>query len=193
MAVSHCRRVNANEIRQNQECHNSNTLKRGYSLPRSDTMGLLHLNSKPNLANERELKVAIYCHISNPLKRWKVGKLVPWKMILELIKTLIVILHVSYNTTPLFIITFSLLLQTILFLVTVPNGREKFFVESRVVFEELFIKSFNPSDITKVTYTAFSPQQLLSEISYVSERVSNLHQISCTCKLPEFLFWLCKV
>ena len=167
--------MNTNEDHQNEVSHHPKTLKNSgtrYSLQRSDTIGLLHLSSKPNLANERELKVAIYCHISNPLKRWKVGKLIPWKMILELIKTFVVILHVSYNyTKPLFVVSF---LQTILFLVTVPNGREKFFIKSRVVFEELFIKSFDPSDTTKVTYTAFSPQQLFSEISYVSERVNTI-------------------
>ena len=143
-----------------------------YSLQRNASPGQLELNSKPNLTNERDLKVAIYCHISNPLKRWKVGRFVPWKMILQVIKTLIVILQVSYNKLLLFIaINFSSL-QAGLFLVTVPNEREIFIVESRVVLEELFVKSFNPSDITKLTYTAFSPQQLFSEISYASERVS---------------------
>lgn len=165
--------MNANKVHQNEANRRPkllNTSGTRYSLQRSDTIGLLHLSSKPNLANERELKVAIYCHISNPLKRWKVGKLIPWKMILELIKTLVVILHVSYKLCYASLSYYFL--QTILFLVTIPNGREKFFIKSRIVFEELFIKSFNPSDTTQVTYTAFSPQQLFSEISYVSERVS---------------------
>ena len=140
-----------------------------YSLQRNTTPGLLELKAKPDLTNERDLKVAIYSHISNPLKRWKVGRFVPWKMILQVIKTLTVILQVSYNKLLLFIFTS---LQACLFLVTVPNEREIFLVESRVVFENLFIKSFDPSDTIKLTYTAFSPQQLFSEISYAAERVS---------------------
>lgn len=78
-----------------------------YSLQRNSTPGLLELKTKPNLINERDLKVAIYCHISNPLKRWKVGRFVPWKMIMQVIKTLIVILQVSYNKLTLFIFTIN--------------------------------------------------------------------------------------
>ena len=86
-----------------------------YSLQRSDSVGLLNVKSKADLTNERELKVALYCHISNPLKRWKVGRYLPWSMILQVIKTVVVLIHVSirtiiffsftsYSSTPCFII-----------------------------------------------------------------------------------------
>ena len=66
-----------------------------YSLQRSDSVGLLNVKSKADLTNERELKVALYCHISNPLKRWKVGRYLPWSMILQITKTVVVLIHVS--------------------------------------------------------------------------------------------------
>ena len=68
---------------------------RGYSVQRSDSVGLLNVKSKADLTNERELKVALYCHISNPLKRWKVGRYPPWRMGLQVVKTLVVLIHVS--------------------------------------------------------------------------------------------------
>lgn len=45
--------------------------------------------------NELELKAALYFHICNPLKRWKVEKLVPYKLVLQVIKTFLLVAQVS--------------------------------------------------------------------------------------------------
>ena len=45
--------------------------------------------------NELELKASLYFHICNPLKRWKVEKLVPYKLVLQIVKTVLLIVQVS--------------------------------------------------------------------------------------------------
>ena len=59
---------------------------------------LTHLKSRLKLhdlsQNELELKAALYFHICNPLKRWKVEKLVPYKLVLQIIKTFLLVAQV---------------------------------------------------------------------------------------------------
>ena len=47
--------------------------------------------------NERELKANLYFHISNPLKRWKVEKRLPVKLLLQIVKTFCLIVQVGNN------------------------------------------------------------------------------------------------
>ena len=46
------------------------------------------------VSDEIKLKIALYNHICNPLKRWKVGHVVPYKLILELCKTFLALAQV---------------------------------------------------------------------------------------------------
>lgn len=66
----------------------------------SSTIEKLHrLKSRLKLSdlstNELELKASLYFHICNPLKRWKLEKLVPYKLVLQMIKTVFLIAQVS--------------------------------------------------------------------------------------------------
>ena len=45
--------------------------------------------------NELELKANIFYHIGNPLKRWRVEKVVPGKLVLQLLKTFCLIVQVA--------------------------------------------------------------------------------------------------
>lgn len=45
--------------------------------------------------NELELKANLYWHIGTPIKRWKIEKQVPMKLVLQLLKTLCLIVQVS--------------------------------------------------------------------------------------------------
>lgn len=60
---------------------------------------LQHLQSTLDLdhlaKNEQELKANLYFHISNPLKRWKVEKRLPIKLLLQVLKTLCLIVQVG--------------------------------------------------------------------------------------------------
>ena len=42
-----------------------------------------------------ELKANLYFHIGNPIKRWKIEKVIPVKLILQLVKTLFLIVQVK--------------------------------------------------------------------------------------------------
>lgn len=55
------------------------------------------LNLNVLAQNELELKANIFYHIGNPLKRWRVEKVVPGKLVLQLLKTFCLIVQV--NTT----------------------------------------------------------------------------------------------
>ncbi len=44
--------------------------------------------------NELELKASLYFHICNPLKRWKVEKLFPYKLVLQIVKTIFLVTQV---------------------------------------------------------------------------------------------------
>ncbi len=44
--------------------------------------------------NEVELKANLYFHIGNPIKRWKVERVVPIKLLLQLLKTFCLIVQV---------------------------------------------------------------------------------------------------
>lgn len=46
--------------------------------------------------NELELKASLYFHICNPLKRWKVEKLVPYKLVLQVVKTVFLVVQVIF-------------------------------------------------------------------------------------------------
>lgn len=47
--------------------------------------------------NEVELKANLYFHIGNPIKRWKIERVIPIKLILQVIKTFSLIAQVKYN------------------------------------------------------------------------------------------------
>ena len=47
--------------------------------------------------NEINLKEALYYHICDPIERWRVKKVVPYKCILQIIKTLLILLQVCIN------------------------------------------------------------------------------------------------
>ncbi len=44
--------------------------------------------------NELELKANLYFHIGNPIKRWKIERVIPVKLLLQLVKTLCLIIQV---------------------------------------------------------------------------------------------------
>ena len=44
--------------------------------------------------SEVELKANLFFHIGNPLKRWKIERVVPVKLILQLIKTVCLVVQV---------------------------------------------------------------------------------------------------
>ena len=44
--------------------------------------------------NEVELKANLFYHIGNPIKRWKIEKVIPVKLILQLIKTACLVIQV---------------------------------------------------------------------------------------------------
>lgn len=41
-----------------------------------------------------ELKANLYFHICNPIKRWKIERVIPIKLILQLVKTLCLVVQV---------------------------------------------------------------------------------------------------
>ena len=49
--------------------------------------------------NEIELKANLYFHIGNPIKRWKVDRVVPVKLLLQLLKTFCLIVQVASAIT----------------------------------------------------------------------------------------------
>ena len=49
--------------------------------------------------NELELKANIFYHIGNPIKRWRVEKVVPGKLVLQLLKTFCLIAQVNINVS----------------------------------------------------------------------------------------------
>ena len=53
-----------------------------------------HLEFDQLAKNELELKANMYFHIGNPIKRWRVEKVVPIKLLLQLLKTFCVITQV---------------------------------------------------------------------------------------------------
>ena len=61
---------------------------------------LTHFKSRLKLhdlsQNELELKAALYFHICNPLKRWRVEKLVPYKLVLQVFKTFLLVVQVFH-------------------------------------------------------------------------------------------------
>ena len=52
--------------------------------------------------NELELKANLYWHIATPIKRWKVERQVPVKLVLQLLKTLVLIVQVRAKTIGVF-------------------------------------------------------------------------------------------
>lgn len=62
---------------------------------------LQRLKTESNLdvlaRNELELKANVFYHIGNPLKRWRVEKVVPGKLVLQLLKTFCLIVQVSIS------------------------------------------------------------------------------------------------
>lgn len=55
-------------------------------IPRVDIRDLIN--------NEINLKEALYYHICDPIERWKVKRVVPYKFILQIIKTVLILLQV---------------------------------------------------------------------------------------------------
>ena len=68
--------------------------------PRPHHKKLQRLQSQLDLddlsKNELELKANLFYHIGNPIKRWKVEKVVPMKLVLQLLKTVCLLIQV-YN------------------------------------------------------------------------------------------------
>lgn len=44
--------------------------------------------------NEPELKANLYFHIGNPIKRWRIERVIPIKLILQLVKTVVLVIQV---------------------------------------------------------------------------------------------------
>ena len=132
--------------------------------------------------NELELKASLYFHICNPLKRWKVEKLVPYKLVLQVVKTLLLVMQVSWytgtGTLCQIVITnqsnCSLLLhQVVLFTYIAANERAVYMFQSNLLFQELFIRSYvadnaRPSN----AFLVRTQDQVLAEITYAIERVN---------------------
>ena len=57
-----------------------------------------------------------------------------------------------------------------LFTLTISHQRAKFFFESRGVFENLFLKNFDPEH-PRTSYTAYTIPDVLDEIDYIATRV----------------------
>ena len=64
--------------------------------------------------NELELKASLYFHICNPLKRWKVEKLVPYKLVLQIAKTILLITQVILTQVELAIAKTVLLITQVI-------------------------------------------------------------------------------
>ena len=62
---------------------------------------LKKLQSRLNLnelaQNELELKTTLFYHIGNPIKRWRVERVVPGKLVVQLLKTFCLIVQVYYS------------------------------------------------------------------------------------------------
>lgn len=128
---------------------------------------LQHLQSALDLdhlaKNEQELKANLYFHISNPLKRWKVEKRLPIKLLLQVLKTL------------------CLIVQLALFTGTIPYQRAEFFYDSREVFENLFLINFEPQEEdgpARPTYCAYTSTDILNELEYLATRYYELQYIT---------------
>ena len=52
------------------------------------------LNLEALAQNELELKANLFYHIGNPIKRWRVEKVVPGKLVLQLLKTFCLVVQV---------------------------------------------------------------------------------------------------
>lgn len=68
-------------------CRVARELHRRYSI-------FPNINYDELVSDEIMLKTALYNHICNPLKRWQVGRIVPYKLFLQLFKTILVLIQV---------------------------------------------------------------------------------------------------
>ena len=66
-----------------------------HPLKKLNTQTSLDLHELAN--SELSLKASLYFHISNPIKRWKVERLVPIKLLLQLLKTAVFIIQVHLS------------------------------------------------------------------------------------------------
>jgi len=65
----------------------------------------------------------------------------------------------------------------VLFTLTISHQRARFFFESRGVFENLFLKNFDPEQ-PRTTYTAYTIPDVLDEIDYIATRYHKLPDIT---------------
>ncbi|CAI7993502.1 Mucolipin-1 [Geodia barretti] len=108
--------------------------------------------------NELELKANLYWHIATPIKRWKVERQVPIKLILQLLKTLV------------------LIVQAVLFTETIVHKRGEFFFDSRIVFESVFVVDFDPESVLQ-QQTLYSIQDVAKELEFIATNYYRLPEV----------------
>ncbi|XP_011402441.1 PREDICTED: mucolipin-3-like [Amphimedon queenslandica] len=124
---------------------------------------LKHLKSRLKLhdlsQNELELKAALYFHICNPLKRWKVEKLVPYKLVLQVIKT------------------FLLVAQVLLFAYSTSNHRSVFLYNSGLLFDQLLSRNTSIVSYGTVRYS-YTQSSLTADMDHLLDRYYQLPNIT---------------
>ncbi|KAL5467000.1 hypothetical protein EMCRGX_G031165 [Ephydatia muelleri] len=124
---------------------------------------LVKLQSSSNLwasgTNEKELKANMYIHLSNPLQRWRTDRILPWKMILQGVKALLVLAQAFLLTASPF------------------DYRVYIMPETQDVFTNLLVNS--PNDpISRYTFYAYSIDDVLEELQFSSDQFYNLKNIT---------------
>lgn len=124
-------------------------------------------------SNELELKASLYFHICNPLKRWKLEKLVPYKLVLQILKTVFLIVQVSVSNYLLFIYyNCNNLFQVVLFSYIAANERAVYKYNTSLLFQELFIQSYSATDAKPLKrFMSRTLDQIMNEITFAVERV----------------------
>eukprot|EP00731_Ephydatia_muelleri_P026753 Em0018g853a len=124
---------------------------------------LVKLQSSSNLwasgTNEKELKANMYIHLSNPLQRWRTDRILPWKMILQGVKALLVLAQAFLLTASPF------------------DYRVYIMPETQDVFTNLLVNS--PNDpISRYTFYAYSIDDVLEELQFSSDQFYYLKNIT---------------
>lgn len=124
---------------------------------------LVKLQSSSNLwasgTNEKELKANMYIHLSDPIQRWRTDRILPWKMILQGVKVLLVLAQAFLLTASPF------------------DYRAYIMPEMQEVFTNLLVKS--PTDaISRYTFYAYSIDDVVEELQFSSDQFYNLKNIA---------------
>lgn len=104
--------------------------------------------------DEIQLKTALYNHICNPLKRWKVANAKPYKLFLQIVKTVLV------------------LVQVFLFAYFLANERVYFYSRSQELLQNLLLRN----KVNKLSL--YNDEELNEDINFITNKYFQLPNIT---------------